>query len=342
MELIRGELKKPIKCLLYGPEGIGKSTFASMFPTPVFIDTEGSTVRMNVVRTRKPESWAALLDQVMFFSRNPGEFRTLVVDTADWAEKLCIAHICAKGQVTSIEGFGYGKGYTYLEEEFVKLLHALNAVIDAGMHVCLTAHAALQKVEEPNEVGSYDRWAPKLLKRNTPLVKEWADMILFANYKVFVSNVDGKGATKGKNKASGGTRMMYTSHHPCWDAKNRFGLPEELPFEFGQIGHLFDTQHTDQAAVRQEPAPTPASAQSKIEEPPAAVQAPVPELRVPKALAQMMEQYGVTEDQIRRVVARRGYYPEATPIENYDPNFITGVLVGAWDQVYKMIKEDNR
>ena len=58
-------------------------------------------------------------------------------------------------------------------------------------------------------------------------------------------------------------------------------------------------------------------------------------------LCQLMEQNKVTEAQIRKAVASRGYYPEATPIKNYDPDFVSGVLVGAWPQVYQLIKENN-
>ena len=54
----------PVKTVLYGPEGIGKSSFAAQFPQPVFIDTEGGTKRLNVARLPAPTSWAMLLDEV--------------------------------------------------------------------------------------------------------------------------------------------------------------------------------------------------------------------------------------------------------------------------------------
>ena len=59
-----GVQDSPVKTVLYGPEGIGKSTFASHFPDPVFIDTEGGTKRLNVKRLPQPTSWAMLLDEV--------------------------------------------------------------------------------------------------------------------------------------------------------------------------------------------------------------------------------------------------------------------------------------
>lgn len=229
-----GRIETAKKVVLYGPEGIGKSTFAGCFPQPVFIDTEHSTDHMDVARFPHPDSWTMLLGEVQQVRDDPDCCRTLVIDTADWAEKLCCASLLARTKKDGIESFGYGKGYVYLSEDFAKLLHLLEEVRGRGVHVVLTAHAALRKFEQPDEMGSYDRWELKMTKQITPLIKEWADLLLFANYKtnrVVTEN--------GKGKAVGGSRVMYTAHHPCWDAKNRYGLPEELPFAFEAIAPLF-------------------------------------------------------------------------------------------------------
>lgn len=242
MKIIRGKIAGAKKCVVYGPEGIGKSTLASQFPDPVFIDTEGSTKEMDVARTETPASWAMLLEQVKYFIGHPGELKTLVVDTADWAEQLCTSEICARYQKSGIEDFGYGKGYVFLQEEFGRLLNLLTDLADnKGIHVVLTAHAKMRKFEQPDEMGAYDRWEMKLSKQVAPMVKEWADMVLFANYKTFVVNVDGQGAQKGKNKVQGGKRVMYTTHHSCWDAKNRYSLPDEVPFDYESIRFILES-----------------------------------------------------------------------------------------------------
>ena len=233
MQITRGKIPCAKKTVIYGPEGIGKSTFASMFPDPVFIDTEGSTKDMDVARLPSPSSWDMLVDEVRYTIANPHICRTLAIDTADWAEQLCVGHICNKYQKAGIEDFGYGKGYTFLQEEFGRLLNLLEELVGKGVHIVLNAHAKMRKFEQPDEMGAYDRWEMKLSKQVAPMVKEWADMVLFANYKTHVVKVD------GRNKAQGGARVMYTAHHSCWDAKNRYGLPEELPFEYGFIAHIF-------------------------------------------------------------------------------------------------------
>lgn len=107
MEIITGRQQSAIKTCIYGPEGIGKTTFASHFPRPVFIDTEGSTRHMDVHRTPRPSSFAMLLEQVRWFRDHPDAYGTLVVDTADWAEQLCAADLCARTKKTGIEDFVY-------------------------------------------------------------------------------------------------------------------------------------------------------------------------------------------------------------------------------------------
>ena len=241
MEITRGKIQKAKKVVIYGPEGIGKSTFAARFPGAVFIDTEGSTNDMDVARLPRPTSWNMLFDEIEYIKTHTDECRTLVIDTIDWAELLCVEHICAVHNKKGIEDFGYGNGYVYTKEEFGRFLNKLSDLIEVGINVVLTAHAQLRKFEQPDELGAYDRWELKLGKKTqsqtSPLVKEWADMLLFANYKTFSVAVgkDGK-----KHKGQGGKRTMYTQHHPCWDAKNRFGLPEECEFDYSVIAEIIE------------------------------------------------------------------------------------------------------
>lgn len=350
MNITRGIQTKPLKVVIYGPEGIGKSTFASCFPEPLFIDTEGSTTRMDVARTDTPTSLAMLTQLLTEIRDNPPGCKTLIIDTVDWAERLCITAVCAKNGKAGIEDFGYGKGYSYVYEEMGRILNLLNDIWERGIHIVLTAHAAIRKFEQPDEMGAYDRWELKLI--NSPkcnscaMVKEWADMVLFANYKTYAVAADKEGK---KMKARGGERVMYTSHDPCWDAKNRFGLASELPFDFGQIAHIFSAAPVSAPAPSTQPAkaqaqpaapvqqPEPAPAPVAAEELPPAVEIPD---GIPAALADLMRQNNVTEDEIQLAVSLRGYFPANMPIANYPPDFVQGVLIGAWEQVFGMIKEN--
>lgn len=362
MKIIKGKIAGAKKVVVYGPEGIGKSTFAAQFPNPIFIDTEGSTKDMDVSRTETPSSWTMLLDDVRYFIHNQEAFQTLAIDTADWAEQLCISSVCNKYQKSGIEDFGYGKGYTYLQEEFGKLLNLLTELIEKrGIHVILTAHAKMRKFEQPDELGTYDRWEMKLTKQVAPMVKEWADMVLFANYKTWSIAVDDKGK---KRKAQGGKRVMYTQHHPCWDAKNRYGLPEEIEFDYDVIRHIIDqgggrNTFTDrQKSTQGQPAPDPAPRTETpdmktgkqmtmhLEEgtdgqpdPDRNTEVPAVDPRVPKKLRDLMIANQVDEWDIQGVVESRGYFPGDLPVWEYPADFVEGCLVAAWDQVYEMIRE---
>ena len=227
----KGKKAHPIKCIVSGVEGIGKSTFASSLPNPVFLDMEDGTLNMEVDRFDKPTSAKGIYDAIEWFKNS--EYQTIVVDTIDWCERVISDSMNKEYKKESIEDYGFGKGYVMLKERVSELLDTLNAT---GKHVVLLAHIHIKKFEEPDGAGSYDRYELKLSRQVAPLVKEWADLYLFANYKTRVIEKE------GKNKAIGGQeRVMYTSRTAAWDAKNRYGLKDVLPFEPKEILHLFSS-----------------------------------------------------------------------------------------------------
>jgi len=334
MEIITGKQVKALKTVIYGPEGIGKSTFAAAFPEPLFIDTEDSTKFMDVRRFKKPQSWAELLEQVKYVRDTRGLCGTLVLDTADWAERLCIAAICSKYQKNGIESFDYGKGYTFVYEAFGELLNLLSEVMERGVHVVLTAHAATKRREQPDEFGTYDCWGLKLI--DSPkcsianMVKEWSDLLLFANYKTFVVAADKQG---NKHKAQGGKRVLYTTHHPCWDAKNRQGLPEELPLDFAAVApYLFPEGAPPPPAPKPEPRPTP---QPEPTPPPAAKSG------IPASLAPLLESADVTEAEVREVIGEKGYFAPDTPWHVMEEaGFVDGWVLPWWEKIVEKIKNN--
>lgn len=376
-QVTSGVIPAPVKVVLYGPEGIGKSTFASQFPDPIFIDAEGGTKQLDVRRLPRPTSWAMLLDEVAEVRKGNIPCTTLVLDTADLAEALCIQSICAKAKVDGLEGFGYGKGYVYAKEAFAKLLDELEEVVAGGRNVVVLAHAMIAKFEQPDAVGNYDRWQMKTTKQVAPLLREWCDMLLFANYKTVVEKSGS--SPNAKNKASGGRRVLYTTHHPCWDAKNRFGLSDELPLDYQAIAAIIPGKSAPAPAerpilVEDEPAnptlPTRRTTPAPSASPSAATAAPAPtstvnptdtapahdpaaaearyrakldaDLRaagIPDNLRALMVANKVEEEYIRHAVAQKGYFPEDMPVRDYPADFIDGCLVGAWDAVYEMVKE---
>ena len=322
LNITSGRVARPQKLVFYGVEGIGKTSLAAQTPDPLFIDTEGGTAHLDVRRLQKPASWEELIALVKEVANTPDVCRTLVIDTADWAEQMCIDHICAKYKQPGIESFGYGKGYTYLSEEFARLLAACDEVILSGKNVVITAHAKMRKQELPDEQGAFDRWELKLSKQTAPLLKEWPDALLFLNFKTLVVATD-----SNTHKAQGGKRVMFTSHHTCWDAKNRHGLPEELDLSYASIAPIFGkTKPTPQTAA-------PIQAQTSAQQPMQTVQ--------PETLAILtgwMDKAGIKAEEIQTLVAQKGHFPPETPIDQYPEKFVRGWLMHNWSQVVTTIE----
>ena len=231
----RGKITRPQKAVVYGPEGVGKSTLAGRLPDPVFLDTEGGTHHLDVVRLDAASTWDEISSAVTQLAKSDHPFKTLVIDTADWLEKRLVEHLCRKSNKDSIEDFGYGKGWVILAEEFARFLHSLDALLDRGMHVVFLAHATVRKFEAPDQAGSYDRFELKLSKQVAPLLKEWADVVLFGNYVTKIAEKD-----NGKLRGVGGKeRVLFATHSAAYDAKNRHGLPEKLPFAVEALAPVF-------------------------------------------------------------------------------------------------------
>lgn len=348
MNITRGPIKTAVKMLVYGPEGVGKTTFAAQAPGAAFIDTEGGTRHMDVARFDPPASLDDVVEILSWVLGNPDKVGTIVIDTMDWLERLIFAQVCKEKQITNIEEIGYGKGYVYAKQKLQGILDLLDQIIARGIHVILVCHSTIRKFELPDEMGSYDRYMLKLNEKNlAPLVKEWVDMMLFVNYRTdIVTDSDGK-TKKGKG---GQKRIMYANHNACWDAKNRFGLPDEMPFEFERIANLFGevqpADATKQVTVTAEPSgkvppakkPAKKEKPEKITERPDYLRSENPEKDAAlEKLWQLMQKDDIDDATvIQAVVAEKEYYDLTTPIRDYDIDFIEGCLIEAWPAVSKL------
>ena len=378
MKITKGKRARAQKVVIYGTEGIGKSSLAAQFPEPLFIDTEGSTDNMDVARLDKPTSWVMLNNQIAFIKSNPTVCKTLVIDTIDWAESLCVDNLCAMHGKKGIEDFGYGNGYVYAKEEMGRFLNKLQDLIEIGINVVLTAHAQIRKFELPDEMGSYDKYELKLGKKTSsqtaPLVKEWADLLLFCNYKTYLISQE----KSTKKKAQGNQRVIYTEHNPAWDAKNRHGLPSELPLDFASIAHIFKTepkeepQKTVQKEIKQQQIE-----QLQFEQPKYNGDLEAPKVEktqeekvmdnfgdivkeventpkenlidpfvkekpdyIPQPLWDLMQQDGITEEDIKLVTENKGYFPKGTPMSVYnEQGYLTGYIIPKWEGLKQLLKQ---
>lgn len=232
MNIIKGKQRRAQRVVIYGVESVGKSTFAAKFPSPLFLDIEGGTAHLDVDRVAV-DSWKQLGECIAEAAKT--DYRTIVIDSADWAERLAVEELLAANKKQSVEDFGYGKGWVMAAEKVSRLLGSLDRLIDAGKNVVIIAHSKVQRVEPPDILAAYDRYELKLSKQSSPLVKEWADELWFFRFKTKAITNDG-----GKAKGIGGKeRVIYTTHSAAYDAKTRSGLPDEIAMEWSAVEHLF-------------------------------------------------------------------------------------------------------
>lgn len=234
----RGKQPLPPRLVLYGTEGIGKSTFGSQAPAPIFIQTEDGLGEIACDKFPLATTYDEVVAALTALHTEPHDYQTVVLDSLDWLERMIFDDLCRQFNVSSIEKVdgGYAKGYTHALTHWRQVLGLLNRLrIERSMLVVGIAHAKVERYEDP-EAAAYDRYSPRLHKHACSLVCEWADAVFFATRKIRVQAEDaGFNRKRGVAHAigkEGGERVIRTIGGPSCVAKNRFGLPEELPLSF--------------------------------------------------------------------------------------------------------------
>lgn len=217
------------KVVLYGSGGVGKTTLAAAVTqlgyTPQFIDIEQGSGRLDVARVSpSPENWDDLRDALHSPSIWEG-FDCLVIDSLtlaeQWAGDWVVANVKhpekPDKRITSLESYGFGKGYSFIYDAFLRLLSDLDAHQRAGRQIICIAHDCTEKVPNP---GGEDwlQYQPRLQSppkqgKVREKVKEWADHMFYISFDVAVEKGKGTG---------GGTRTIYPSELPSHWAKSRY------------------------------------------------------------------------------------------------------------------------
>lgn len=244
----RGRSAKPPRILLYGVEGIGKSTFGSQAPKPIFIQTEDGLDELDCDRFPLAKSYEDVTEQLGALRREKHDYESVVIDSLDWLERLAWDKLCLECGVNSIEKVdgGYAKGYTHALTYWREILDHLGALRDQrGMVVVLIAHSKVERFEDP-ESSPYDRYSPRLHKHAAALVSEWCDAVLFATRRIRTQSEDaGFGRKRTVAHAigkDGGERILRCVGGPSCVAKNRFGITDELPLSWAAFMGALSTQ----------------------------------------------------------------------------------------------------
>ena len=233
--IVKGAAMAPPRVLLYGPAGVGKTTFGASAPSPIFIQTEDGADVVGADRFPLAQTYADVENAIGTLAKEDHKYATVVVDSLDWLETLIWQRVCQVHKIQSIEELGYGKGYVFALDIWRSFLDGLNFLrTQKQMAVIMLAHSHIKRFEDPASEG-YDRYEIKLHRKAGDVVSEAADLIGFATYRTSTKTID-KGFGQKKSIPLGtGERVLRTSELPAFVAKSRYNIPAELPLSWDAL-----------------------------------------------------------------------------------------------------------
>jgi hypothetical protein len=238
----KGKLQETWRLLMFGVEGIGKTSFGASMPKPIFIDPETGSGQVDAARFPTPQNFNDVLDAARELRQEKHEYLSVIVDTVDWIEPLIWKHICVRDRMHDIEQYGFGKGFNVALEEWRILLRELEALErEKGMNVLLLGHSAVKTFKNP-EGPDFDRYEPQIHAKAAGVLKQWPRAVLFAHYEQYAEK-ENRYALKAKGFATG-ERLLFTNRTAAYDAKNRYDLPASVPLSWDAFVAAATTERT--------------------------------------------------------------------------------------------------
>jgi hypothetical protein len=233
--IITGASTAPPRVLLYGPAGVGKSTFGASAPNPIFLQTEDGADVVGAHRFPLAASYDEIENAIGTLAKEKHDYKTVVLDSLDWLEPLIWQRVCATQKVNSIEEIPFAKGYKFAKDFWRSFLDGLNHLRkNKNMAVVMLAHSQVKKFEDPS-AEPYDRYQIKLHASGADVCMEASDLIGFASYRTSTKQIDGGFGRKLTRAVGTGERVLRTAERPAFVAKSRYAIPDELPLSWDAL-----------------------------------------------------------------------------------------------------------
>jgi hypothetical protein len=224
-----GRQMKPMIHTIFGLPGVGKTTWASRFPNCLILDLEHGSNSLEVARISSITDLNQFKLALSSLLTEPHDYKTVAIDSIEALESLIADAVCKEGSVETIEKYdgGYGKGYQRSRELMREIMMTLKGLTEKGMTAILIGHSQVKTHNDPAENVSFDRYIMRVNDKMGAVIRDLSDNVFFACHKVSTYS------EKGKTRAiSDGERVIKTEWRAAFDAKNRLGLPFEIPLSY--------------------------------------------------------------------------------------------------------------
>lgn len=225
------------RIVIYGPNGVGKSSFANLFPSPLFIDIEKNLAHIQSITHEDIGgtfgSFTEFLQFIKALESSPKlDFKTLILDSLHTFEtKIIRPQICLEEGVDCVEAIAWGKGTGKITQCWSQAFAALERIsLSKNMTIILIGHDCLDKVTDTDKNITYPYKRPLINEKSVQNLLNWSTCVLYLNYNFNVSKHVGDnslGIPKEK-----GVSLIYASPDAGFIAKNQYGITHPLPLNF--------------------------------------------------------------------------------------------------------------
>lgn len=240
--------------LIYGVDGVGKTSLAAEFPSPLYLPTSGERAPADVDLPTPGtiETVDDLWQVVGHLLTEEHDIKTLIIDSMDGLEPLMNAVTCQRIGADSIDSndkgspAAFGRGDVQADVEWDQFMDACDDLAEAGICVVMLAHPEIKRFDSP-VTDPYDRYQVKLRKRAAALIRERSDIVAFMNYRVSLKSKTVAPKKEVTHAEGGKERQIHLTEGAGFVAKSRYPTPDAITYRKGE-GYAELAKYLPQAA----------------------------------------------------------------------------------------------